>query len=277
MVYRYPKEVHEFVKAHMSKLRDDDLAEACNKALGTNFTKLSMKAFRGNHGYRNGKKQWTTEEYWKYQKRYPKGMYEFVRDNSWGVSSKDMAEMVNKKFGTDFSETMMKQFRQRQGIKSGEKGWYRKGNEPANKGKHLEDYLPAEKAAEVRERIAATQFKKGHSPHNEMPVGTITKNPDGYLIRKKKMTGGQWERWEFLHKDVWKEHHGEIPEGMVVVFKNHNKENCDIENLMLVSRAELLMMARKGYFAEDPDLTEAGARLVRLKIKASKRKKAKSD
>ena len=78
MIYRYPQEIHDFVKEHVSKLRDADLAQACNDAFGTCFTAQTMKSFRGNHGYRNGRKQWTSEEYWKYQKRYPKGMYEFV-------------------------------------------------------------------------------------------------------------------------------------------------------------------------------------------------------
>ncbi len=134
-VYRYPQEVHDFVKEWSPKLRDQDLAKACNEALGTGFTAQSMKAFRCNHGYRNGKKQWTKEEYWKYQTRYPQGMYEFVRDNSWNVGSKEMAEMVNEKFGTSFTPTMMKQFRQRHGIKSGLTGWYQKGHAPGNKGK----------------------------------------------------------------------------------------------------------------------------------------------
>lgn len=93
-VYRYPQEVHDFVKKWAPKLRDDDLAEKCNRELGTSFTAQSMKSFRGNHGYRNGKKQWSSEEYWKYQKVYPQGMYEFVRDNSWGVSSKTYEELI---------------------------------------------------------------------------------------------------------------------------------------------------------------------------------------
>ena len=56
-VYRYPTEVHEFVKKWAPKLRDQDLAEACNRRFGTEFTVNSMKSFRGNHGYRNKKKQ----------------------------------------------------------------------------------------------------------------------------------------------------------------------------------------------------------------------------
>ena len=52
-VYRYPPEVHEFVKEWAPKMRDQELAAKCNEELGTSFTASSMKAFRGNHGYRN--------------------------------------------------------------------------------------------------------------------------------------------------------------------------------------------------------------------------------
>ena len=45
-VYRYPQEVHDFVKEWAPKLRDKELAEACNRKFGTSFTAGSMKAFR---------------------------------------------------------------------------------------------------------------------------------------------------------------------------------------------------------------------------------------
>lgn len=268
MVYRYSPEVHEFVKANAPKMRDRMLAEECNKALGTHFTESTIKAFRGNHGYRNGKKQWTKEEYWQYQTRYPKGMYEFIRDNSWNVSSKDMANMVNERFGTYFTPSGMKQFRQRHGIRSGVTGWYQKGHPPGTKGKTIEEICKHDPAK--LERVRATQFKKGSRPKNEMPIGTITRTTEGYLIRKKQMEGSQWERWEFLHRAVWEEHNGSVPEGMVITFKDGNKENCDISNLILVSRGEMAVMAKNGYRFEDPDLTETAVNVVRLKIKANK-------
>ena len=59
-VYRYPQEVHDLVKEWAPKLRDRELAALVNDKCGTNFTDQSMKAFRGNHGYRNGMKQWTS-------------------------------------------------------------------------------------------------------------------------------------------------------------------------------------------------------------------------
>lgn len=267
--WKYPPEVHEFIKKWAPKLRDDDLAEACNRELGTHFTTNSIKAFRGNHGYRNYKKQWTAEEYWKYQKRYPKGMYEFIRDNSWNVSSKEMAEMVKEKFGFSFTPSGMKQFRQRHGIKSGVTGWYQKGRPPGTKGKTIEEicgYDP-EKIAKAK----ATQFKKGHSPANELPIGAIMENRYGYLLRKKAMEGTQWERWEFLHRAVWEEHNGPIPKGMSIIFKDGDRKNCDISNLMMVTKAE--NAALNPYRTKYPEITETAVAMVKLKQAAAKKRK----
>ena len=276
-VYRYPPEVHEFVKKWTPKLRDEDLAKACNEALGTAFTKATMKAFRGNHGYTNGQKQWTKEEYWKYQKYYPQGMYEFIRDNSWGVSSKEMAEMVNERFGTDFTPTGMKQFRQRHGIKSGCTGWYQKGHPPGNKGKKLEEYITdPERAADIRARISATQFKKGQRPMNELPVGAVVVSSDGYKLRKRSMEGELWDRWELLHRAVWEEHNGPIPEGMIISFRDSNKLNCDISNLMMVTKAENAALTKKGFRSGDPELTDAGLALIRLQNAAKNIKKKRN-
>lgn len=269
MIYRYPEEVHEFVKKWSAKLRDRELAKACNKALGTEFTEKSMKSFRGNHGYRNGQKQWTSEEYWKYQTYYPTGMYEYVRDNSWGVSSKDMAERVNRIFGTSFTPTGMKQFRQRHGIKSGLTGWYQKEHCPGNKGKKQIEYM----SPEAIERTKATRFQKGHRPKNELPIGSIVVTTNGYKVRKRKMEGSQWERWEFLHRAVWEKHNGKIPEGMYIIFKDGNKLNCDIENLLMVSRGENAELNKGNYRFEDPDLTVTALNMIRLKDQMKQRRK----
>ena len=128
---------------------------------------------------------------------------------------------------------------------------------------------------EALERSKKTWFKKGHRPTNELPVGSIVVNSDGYKLRKKQAEGTLWERWEHLHRAVWEEHNGPIPEGMMVSFKDSNKLNCDISNLMLITRGENRVMTRWGYRSEDPDLTMAGLGVTRLKMAASKRRKKK--
>lgn len=279
-VYRYPPEVHEFVKKYATMLRDQELAEACNKELGTSFTTRGMKSFRGNHGYKNYQKQYTNEEYWKYQTKWPQGMYEFIRDNSWGVSSKDMAEIVNEKFGTNFNKASMKNFRARHKIRSGLTGWYQKGHAPGNKGKKLEEYVTdPDRLADIRRRIAPSWFRRGERPPNELPIGSVTVRAKGkdrngsYKYVKVSMEGEFWDRWKLLHRKVWEDHNGPIPDDKVVMFKNGDVMNCDINNLMLISRSELVAMTRKGYIFEDPDLTETALNMVRLQQAAQKRRK----
>lgn len=110
---------------------------------------------------------------------------------------------------------------------------------------------------------------------NELSVGSVVVNSDGYKLRKKSMEGTLWERWELLHRAVWEEHNGPIPEGMAVTFKDSNKLNCDISNLILVTKGENCTLTRLGLRFEDPELTEAGLGVVRLKQAISKRKRKK--
>ena len=270
-IYSYPPEVHEFVKKWAPQLRDDELADACNKELGTNFNASKMKNFRGNHGYRNYKKQWTSEEYWKYQKRWPQGMYEYIRDNSWGVSSQEMADRVNKMFGTNFTKQRMKSFRQQIGVRSGPglTGWYRKGHAPGNKGKKIDEYMSPEVCAKVRQ----SAFKKGHIPANKVPVGSEAVTTDGYRIIKVQDTGEQWDRWKYVHRLTWEQANGPVPEGSTICFKDRNKLNCSLDNLVLIKRSELATMIKKGYLSEDPDATMAGLAVVKLMAAAKKKRK----
>ncbi len=62
---------------------------------------------------------------------------------------------------------------------------------------------------------------------------------------------------------------------MAVTFKDSNKLNCDISNLILVTKGENCTLTRLGLRFEDPELTEAGLGVVRLKQAISKRKRKK--
>ena len=174
---RYSKEVHAFVRENCTKMRDEKLAKACNEALGTKFTKAKMRGFRHNHGYNNGfGKGLTPEEYWERQTKYPKEMLEFVRENAEGTGNAKLAEMVNEKFGTDFSAGDIRGFKSRRHISSGLTGHFPTGHVPCNKGKRQQEYM----SAEAIERSKGTRFKKGHKRNYEMPIGTVRITEDGY-------------------------------------------------------------------------------------------------
>lgn len=85
-----------------------------------------------------------------------------------------------------------------------------------------------------------TSFKKGNTPHNWKPVGSTRTTVDGYIEIKTQ----EPKKWEQLHKVIWTEAYGEIPEGCCVVFKDSDKSNVVLDNLELVSRNELLQINR---------------------------------
>lgn len=89
---------------------------------------------------------------------------------------------------------------------------------------------------EIYEKVKGTMFKKGHVTHNKQPVGTERLTKDGWLEVKVSDPG----TWKAKHRIVWEDAHGEIPKGYKVVFKNGDKKDIRLENLELISHAELM-------------------------------------
>lgn len=108
----------------------------------------------------------------------------------------------------------------------GQKSW--------NKGTH---YVAGGRAGE-------TQFKPGNTPYNWVPVGSYRINRDGYLDRKISDERRGARDWEAVHRLVWKEAHGEIPAGHVVVFRPGRAttvmEDITLDALELITRQELM-------------------------------------
>ena len=103
---------------------------------------------------------------------------------------------------------------------------FKKGSGPPNKGKKM--------SPEVYEKVKETMFKKGNSPVNHREVGSERINVDGYIEIKV----AEPNRWRLKHRFIWEQVNGEIPKGYNVQFKNHNTQDCRIENLYIISKAE---------------------------------------
>lgn len=117
------------------------------------------------------------------------------------------------------------------GSTAGKEFRYPKGHVPANKSKKM--------SSELYEKCKPTMFKKGNLPGNTLKDGEIT-------IRNNKL-GTQYYhirlslgKWEYLHRVLWEKENEPIPKGFNVAFKDNNTANCKIENLELISNAELM-------------------------------------
>ncbi len=135
-----------------------------------------------------------------------------------------------------------------------------KGHVPANKGLRRPGWFAG--------RMRETQFRKGErsgvAARNWKPVGTILPDSEGYLRIKVREavpgvepTGfGNSKVWPCLHHQVWEQHHGPIPPGHAIAFKDRNRANCEIDNLECIPRAELAR--RNGMWNRYPrELAEA--------------------
>ena len=94
------------------------------------------------------------------------------------------------------------------------------------------------KAFPASGRSGETQFKTGSAPANRLPVGHIRINSDGY---KDIKTAPGMRKWVPLHRWNWKQAHGEYPaRDMALAFRDGNRMNCELTNLELISRGDLM-------------------------------------
>lgn len=142
--------------------------------------------------------------------------------------------------------------RLRRGDNVGMSGRFKKGLVPWNKGKKGLCCGGKE-----------TQFKPGHRGGKAadlyQPIGTVRISKDGYLQRKINDDMPLQKRWRGVHILVWEEANGPLPAGHAVTFKDGNKQNTALDNLQLVTRAEL--MRRNTVHNRGPEI----AQLVRLR------------
>jgi hypothetical protein len=108
-----------------------------------------------------------------------------------------------------------------------------KGATPPNKGKKWSEFM----SREGMRNSLRTTFRKGNLPHNTQYDGAIR-------VRRDK-SGRQYQyirvslgKWELLHRWVWMVMRGAIPAKHLVVFKDGNPGNCNIDNLELITRQE---------------------------------------
>lgn len=255
----YPEEVQRFIADHSEEYSRKELSEELKARFNFEKTPEALhswcKARRLKSKPRSGRQCPELS-------KYPAEMHTYIREIAYGRGYKEIAQMVNDRFGEGtISFEQVRYYLKNHKIKTGRTGYFHKGHVPWTKSKRIEEII---KDPEKRKRCEATRYKKGNVPINTLPVGAVVVNTEGYYIRKKQMEGSRWERWEFLHRAVWEEHNGPIPEGMLVSFKDSNPLHCDIDNLMLISKAEHAAMNNYGYRTPDPELTMAGLAVVRI-------------
>lgn len=116
-----------------------------------------------------------------------------------GKSSDEFARCLNDKFGLTLTSKQMREWRSTRGLHNGLNGRYGEGRQ---------------------------------SP-NIKPIGYEAKNSKGITVVKIK--NGEFRA---KHRMIWEGRYGEIPEDHHIVFLDGNKENLELDNLLMVSKEE---------------------------------------
>jgi hypothetical protein len=183
---------------------------------------------------------------------------QFIIENAKGISCKELTKKFNRKFRLKVSENSIKIQKSRLGVKSGIITRFEKGQIPFNKG--LEGYMKPEQY----EKCKKTMIKKGHVPHNIKPVGSERKNKKcGMLIKSKE------GYWTTKARYIYEQEYGKIPDGYKVIFADRNINNFNLDNLVLVSNAEAMIMSNKQLFKENKELTKTGVIIAKVIHKAN--------
>jgi len=188
--------------------------------------------------------------------RYTAEQIQFLKDNINGTKYADIHRLFNEKFNLSLTEHQVIGTLKRHGLQNKRDVQFKKGQIPPNKG--VKGYGAGN----------PTRFKKGDMPKNHRPVGAEKLDVDGYL----RVKIAEPKTWALKHHLVWEKQNGQIPKGYTVLFADGDKNNFSIENLILVSRQELMIMNKRKLITPDTDLTKTGKIIADVYLSILKRK-----
>lgn len=255
---RYPAEIHQFIVDNVQGTTTRDLVELVNSKFDTDFTVPKMKSYKCNHKLKSGTPLGVPAG--EPTELYPSEIRKYIEDNHAGIGLKDMAVLLNEKFGTDYTNKQIKAYYHNHGLNSGLTGYFEEGHTPVNKGMKGH-YSPGSEKS---------WFKKGNVPKNLKPIGSERVDVEGYTLIKT----AEPSVWKLKHKLIWESENGKVPEGYVLTFLDADKSNITLDNLALITMAESLQLTRSKLRSRNPEYTKTGILITKVNIARFNRKKA---
>lgn len=165
-----------------------------------------------------------------------------------GKTTFEITKLFNSKFNVSLSRSQIRGQIKNKGICSGIDARFKPGNTPYYKG------------TKGLAKSNNGSFKKGHQPHNQLPVGKEVKTIDGYY----KIKVADPNVWIFSHRYIYMQHYGDIPKDTKIIFLDKDKENLLIDNLSIVTSQELQIINRQGLLTNESTLSETGVLTAKL-------------
>lgn len=171
-----------------------------------------------------------------------------------------LTKKFNAEFETNKTEKQIYAAIKNRKFQSGRTGQFKKGAVPWNQGKA--GYMGPNK----------TSFKPGNKPHNTKWLYYERVGKHGVIeisVPEENPYTGFPRRFKAKHVWLWEQHNGPVPDGHIVAFKDGDHRNIAIENLMLLSRTELLRLNQKRYKQAPEEVKPVLVTLAKIEAKMS--------
>jgi hypothetical protein len=165
----------------------------------------------------------------------------FLTDNYPDIKTADIAAIMNRPIGgvngKAYDLGLKKSFKHMKALleieakklaEAGKQYQFKKGQVTHNKGQKM--------PKELYEKVKRTMFKPGHKPGNIKKVGAERIDYEGYTYVKLADAD-----WVLKHRHIWEQVNGPVLANHVVIFKDNNMHNFDINNLQMISKKENML------------------------------------
>lgn len=243
----YSEENLKWLKKHYPTMLLSDLVPAFNKAFNRTQSLSSVKGVLKRNGItcgsRKGRRKGILRSWSNEQAAWVQNAYTHMSYN-------DMPNPFFKEFGVHKLPSQFRSLTRNQRYISGRDCKFKPGHVPVNKG------------TKGLTGANAGSFKKGQIPHNEVPMWSERVDKEGYVWIKIPEHNPHTDtnyigRFVFKHRYIWEKENGNIPKGMALVFTDGDRSNCEINNLELVKRSELLYLNQ--HFSDVPSAVRPSA------------------
>ena len=256
----YTDEQLRFIYDHRDMFRKD-LATAFNRAFNTNKSEIAIKSLCSKKGWNTGRPKGLPKGL--APRKYTDEQLRFLSENR-TMPRAELTIKFNQEFKTQKSVIAICAICKREGIKTGRDGRFKKGNIPFTAG--TKGFVKPNSGS----------FQKGHSQTEKKPIGAERIcSKDGYILVKV----AQPNVWKHKHKVVWEDAYGPIKDDEVITFRDGNILNVSLDNLLKITRRELLWLNQNGYRDTPSEFLDTLRALARMNVKAQKlaRKNSKEE
>lgn len=174
---------------------------------------------------------------------YTQEQHDYIVSVAYGNKYREIADMFNEKYGTNKSVQAIAIYCRKHKINNG---------------------ITSE----------LTSFKKGHKSNwDGRELGSEKYNNFDDVLVKVQYHGANREIWRLKKELVWEKHYGKKPKHYMVLSLNGNKEDFNIENLMLCTTAEHMTLYKRDYISSNRALTLSALYYIRLRHLRMKRER----